>query len=766
MTSATLPAPAAALAPAAPPDAPTDAPDSPSEDWEGFSRALPGQPGRYESYLAIQGMYCPACSLVVEEAIGKQAGVHAVQVNGATQIARVEWSPAAGKPSQWTAALQQAGYGALPAADQFGAAVRLREQRVLLWRWLVAGFCMMQVMMYAYPAYVAAPGEIAPDQMALLRWASWILSLPVLLFSCRPFFASAWRDLRARRIGMDVPVALGIAITFAASTAATFDPASALGAEVWYDSLTMFVFFLLSGRLLEQRLRTKTAGALEALARRLPEMADRVLPSGETERVPVRRLAPGDCIRVKPGESIPVDGVILEGETRVDEALLTGESTALARAAGDAVIAGSLNLSGTLLLRAERTGEETRFAQIVALMDRASVEKPAIAQLAERIASPFLAAVIVAAAGAAAWWWSTSPAHALGIAVAVLVVTCPCALSLATPAATLAAAGALARRGVLVRRLEALEAGAAVDTVVFDKTGTLTRDRMAVTATRTRDGVSPQDALALAAVLASHSLHPASRAIVAAHGGAPAEATGVKEHAGQGVEGRVRICGEEHLLRLGSAAFCAEPPAAPRASQVHLSDAQGWLASFDLDEALRDDALPAVHALQSESLRVELLSGDRAAAVRRLATRAGIESGFGGRTPEDKLAHVRGLQRKGHRVAMVGDGMNDGPVLACADLSIAMGQGAPVAQARSDFIVLGGQLAAVPLLLAQSRRTRRVVRQNLGWAFAYNLVCVPLALAGLMPPWLAGLGMAASSLVVVLNAARLARIPDNALTRG
>jgi Cu2+-exporting ATPase len=434
MTSATLPASLA-------PDAPLDLP----AEWEGFSRALAGQPGRYESYLAIQGMYCPACSLVVEEAIARQPGVQSVQVNGATQIARVEWSPAAGKPSQWVAALQQAGYGALPAADQFGAVVRQREQRMLLWRWLVAGFCMMQVMMYAVPAYIAAPGEITPDQMALLRWASWILSLPVLLFSCRPFFSSAWRDLKSRRIGMDVPVALGIAITFVASTAATFDANSALGGEVWYDSLTMFVFFLLSGRLLEQRLRTRTAGALEALARRLPEMAERVLPSGETERVPVRRLQPGDRVRVKPGESIPVDGTILEGDTRVDEALLTGESTALARGAGDAVIAGSLNLSGTLLLQAERTGEETRFAQIVALMDRASVEKPAIAHLAERMASPFLAAVIVAAAGAAAWWWSTSPAHALGIAVAVLVVTCPCALSLATPAATLAAAGALAR---------------------------------------------------------------------------------------------------------------------------------------------------------------------------------------------------------------------------------------------------------------------------------------------------------------------------------
>ena len=729
-------------------------------EWESFSRELPARAGCWESYLAIEGIHCPACSLTIEQALTGLPGVAEVQVNGSTATARVVWAPAEGRPSDWVEALRRAGYGALPAGDVLTAAPRLAEQRRMLWRWLVAGFCMMQVMMYAVPAYTAEPGDITADQQALLRWASWILTLPVLLFSCQPFFASALRDLFARRIGMDVPVALGILIAFGASTVATFDPQGALGREVWFDSVTMFVFFLLSGRLLEQRLRGRTAGALEALMRRLPDLVERQRADGTFEAVPVRRLAAGDRIRVKPGEAFPADGRVLEGRSQVDEALLTGESRPLARHAGQAVVAGSHNLSGTLLVQVERIGGETRYGQIVALMERASVEKPRLAQLADRIASPFLFAVLVAAAGAAAVWWPQGPAHALGVAVAVLIVTCPCALSLATPAAALAAAGTLARRGVLVRHLEALEGAASVDTVVFDKTGTLTEDRMTVGAVQTRSGVGRDEALRLAAALARQSLHPASRAIAAEAPAGGWSAHDVVEVPGEGLRGVVHGDGgwQPRTLRLGSAAFCKAPlETAEPHSQVHLADEGGWLASFTLTENMREGAAGAVGLLKRLRLAVQLLSGDRTAAVRRLAWRAGIESSWGEQSPADKLEHVRALQREGHRVAMVGDGMNDGPCLARADVSIVMGHAVPVAQSKSDFVVLGSQVAAVPLLLAHARKTRRIVRQNLAWAAAYNAVCVPLAVMGYMPPWLAGLGMAASSLFVVGNSARLAR---------
>ncbi|MDO9113541.1 MAG: cation-translocating P-type ATPase [Polaromonas sp.] len=732
-------------------------------EWEGFSRPLPGRADLWESYLAIEGMHCAACSLTVEEVLQKLPGVDNVQVNGASAVARVAWAPGQGRPSAWLAALQRAGYGALPAGDMLAAAPRIQAQRMMLWRWLVAGFCMMQVMMYAFPAYIAEPGDISSEAQGLLRWASWVLTLPVVLFSCWPFFSSALRDLRNRRVGMDVPVALGILIAFGASSAATFDPASRWGAEVWYDSVTMFVFFLLSGRLLEQRLRDRTAGSLEALMRSLPDGVERQGADGTFERVAVRRLVPGDLIRLLPGDVIPADGTVTAGESQVDEALLTGESTPLQRRVGSAVIAGSHNLNGMLLVRVERAGSETRYAAMVALMEQASVQKPRLARIADRIAGPFVVMVLLASAAAALWWWPTDPVHAISVAVAVLIVTCPCALSLATPAATLAAAGALARRGVLVRRLEALESCAMVDTVVFDKTGTLTEDRMAVTVSRTREGTPAAQALSLAAALAQHSLHPLSRAIVQAAGSVPGSAVDVTEVSGQGLLGHVAAGtgGKSHVMRLGSAAFCGAPADVQAAGgpQVHLSDEQGWLASFEMDEALRPDARPAVGALHALGLQVQLLSGDLMAAVTRLAARAGIDKAFGQRTPEGKLAYVRELQQQGRRVAMVGDGMNDGPVLACADVSVAMGQAVPLAQAKSDFIVLGGQLAAVSALLQHARRTRAIVRQNLLWAALYNAVCVPLAILGFMPPWLAGLGMAASSLLVVLNSARLARMP-------
>ncbi|MEP6825640.1 MAG: heavy metal translocating P-type ATPase, partial [Ramlibacter sp.] len=637
-----------------------------------------------------------------------------------------------------------------------------------LWRWLVAGFCMMQVMMYAAPAYMSQPGDISAEAQGLLRWASWILTLPVVLFSCGPFFGAAWRDLRRGRLGMDVPVALGIGIAFAASTVATFEPAGPAGAEVWFDSVSMFVFFLLSGRMLEQRLRDRTAGALEALMRRLPPVAQRKGADGSFEGVAVRRLVSGDLVRVLAAETVPADGRVESGTSTVDEALLTGESLPLSRGPGDAVLAGSHNLGGTLLVRVQRTGDDTRYAGIVALMERASVDKPQLAQLADRIAGPFLLVVMLAAAGAAAWWWPLGAAHAIGVAVAVLIVTCPCALSLATPAATLAAAGALARRGVLVRRLQALETGATIDTVVFDKTGTLTEDRMRVGGMQVRtdaalvdQDVHDRDALGIAAALAAHSLHPASRAIVA-HATAPvAPASGIQEYPGQGVEGLVAdVDGVPRRFQMGSAAFCgAVPDGGGDRAQVHLAGGFGWQASFTLDEVLRADAGAVVCGLQAAGVEVQLLSGDQPGASAQLALRAGISQAFGGQLPQDKLAHVQCLQRAGRRVAMVGDGMNDGPVLACADLSVALGSAVPLAQARADVVVQGGQLAGVLLLLLQARRTRRVVRQNLLWAALYNAVCVPLAVAGLMPPWLAGLGMAASSLLVVLNSARLSVAP-------
>ena len=735
------------------------------QEWLRFSqqhksKQANGSNDCWDSHVVIQGMHCAACAFTVEEALMSVPGVQSAEVNAATHRAKVVWSASQVKPSAWMAAIANVGYGALPAADSSLRQARHEESRRALWRWLVAGFCMMQVMMYAYPAYVSREGDITPDMVFLLRWASWVLTLPVVFFSCGPFFGNALRDIRARRVSMDLPVALGMVITFLLSSVATFEPNGIFGAEVYYDSLTMFVFFLLTGRWLELRVRDRTAGSLEALMNRLPDSVERQLPSGEFERVAVRRVMVGDVIRVLPSESFPADGVILQGQTLADEALLTGESRPQARGVGDAVVAGSHNLSGIVTVRVVQVGEGTQFSQIVSLMENASLQKPRLAQLADRIAKPFLIGVLILAALSAVYWWPTNPGHALMVAVAVLVVTCPCALSLATPAAMLAAAGNLARHGVLVRNLQALESLAEIDTLIFDKTGTLTQDGQRVTQVMTAEGVTPEYALDLAAALAKHSLHPLSRALVQAHDEAPdgsvLDVQDVNEMIGQGLQGQL-----DGRLRLGSAAFCAPKtkgiPDKAGVCQVHLCTENAWLASWQLSEDVRADAVQTVQALKDLNLDVWLLSGDRPESAQQVAQQVGITQAFGACTPQDKLSRMQAAQSQGARVAMVGDGLNDGPVLAGAHVSMAFGNAVPLAQSKSDLVLMGGSLLVVAQSVKLARHTLRVVRQNLVWAAAYNALCVPLAVVGLLPAWLAGLGMALSSLWVVLNSLRLTK---------
>lgn len=738
--------------------------DDPAE-WPAFGHELRAG-GDWESQVCVEGIHCAACAFTIEDALLRLPGVRKVTVNAASRRARIVWSPTQVQPSRWFAAVAEAGYRFAPAADASLRIARQKEARRALFRWLVAGLCMMQVMMYALPAYVAGPGEMTPDIERLLRWASWVLTLPVMAFACGPFFGSAWRDLRHGRIGMDVPVALGMAIAFVVSTAGTFDPDGALGHEVYFDSLTMFVFFLLTGRWLESRLRDRTAGALDALAGRLPETAERRQIHGGFERVPLRRVQVGDVLRVRPGESFPADGIVVDGDTLADEALLTGESRPVTKPYGETVHAGSHNLSAPVLVLVRQVGSGTRFAQIVALMESAAMQRPRLAAMADRIARPFLLAVVLAAGGAALWWWPVDPGHALMVAVSVLIVTCPCALSLATPAAMLASAGALARRGVLVAHMQALESLATAQTVVFDKTGTLTRGTPRLDRVYSRRGTLPGDALELAVALAEGSLHPAARALRQAWDAQrrvpPAwRAEAMQELHGQGVQGLLRPQQGDapaRHVRLGSAAFCEARALQTDAMQVHLRDDEGWVASFALAEDLRPEAPEAIARLKAQGLVPRLLSGDREAAAQRLAASAGIDTARGGCSPEDKLHEVRRLQAQGRAVAMVGDGLNDGPVIAQADASFAFGNAVPLTQARADFVVLADSLQAVPDTVAQARRTLRIVRQNLVGSAAYNALCVPLALAGWLPAWLAGLGMALSSLVVVLNSARLSRM--------
>jgi Cu2+-exporting ATPase len=663
-------------------------------------------------------------------------------------------------------AVAHIGYRTVPANDAMANEARREDARKMLWRLGVAGLCMMQVMMYATPVYLSDPADMAPEMVQLLRWASWVLSLPVLFFSCLPFFKTAWRDLTQKKISMDLPVAIGMLVTFGVSTIGTFEPQGVFGSEVYFDSFTMFVFFLLTGRWLELRLRDQTAGALEAVMNRLPDVVHRRTSDGQFEMTTLRQLRVQDVIQVRAGEAFAADARIVKGETQVDEALLTGESKPLPRHIGQCVLAGSLNLTASVEVQVESLGKQTRFGQMVTLMESASVSKPGMALIADKVAKPFLWGVLLAAGLAALWGWQQSPSHALMVAVSVLIVTCPCALSLATPAAMLATAGALAKGGVLLRRLQALQMLAKVDTVIFDKTGTLTEENFSVQRITTRDGVRPEQALTWAAGLASHSLHPVSRSLLRAHvKGQDLQplVTNLQEFAGQGVQATLHDLDSKSgatrhkELRLGSAAFCGLPSTQQEVLQACLSDEDGWLATFEFSEALRSEAEPTLRALEKMGLRIRILSGDGQASVAQVAQRLGIQDAIGACSPEEKLRQVKLEQSLGHCVAMVGDGLNDGPVLAGADVSFALGQALPLAQSKADFVFMASDLKPLVATFQISRKTMQIVKQNLIWAGVYNFACVPLAMLGYLPAWLAGLGMACSSLGVVLNAMRLSK---------
>jgi Cu2+-exporting ATPase len=671
----------------------------------------------------------------------------------------VRWDPERVRLSELLRAVREIGYRALPYDPARARAVGRAEKRSALARICVAGLGSMQVMMYAVPGYLAGDGEMTADIASLMRWASLALTLPVVLYSAWPFFAGAWRDLRAARLGMDVPVALGVAVAFGASAEATFRG----GGEVYFDSVTMFVFLLLLGRYLEILARERAARAFGHLGRLVPEFASRLLDfprSLDSERVAVAVLAPGEVVLVRHGETFPADGVVAQGDGDASEALLSGEAGPVAKRVGSLVIAGSGNLASPLCVRVTRVGAETMLSSIMRLAERAAADRPQLIRAADSVASWFIASVIALAALAAFFWTATEPARAVPAAVAVLVATCPCALSLSAPIALTIAVGELASRGIVVARGHAIETLAAASDVVFDKTGTLTRGEPWLKETTTLADTTPERCLAIAAAIEAASEHPIGRALAASGSGLRAD--GILNCPGSGIEGRV----EGARFRVGTREFAGAlrpgrtPTEAPgEDTVVWLGGESGLLAFFRVGDEPRPEAREAVAALRARGLRVHLLSGDREPAVREVARLLGIGIVEANATPERKREYVAGLQRRARVVAMVGDGINDAPVLAQADVSLAMGGGARLAQLRADAVIVSRDLRELPGAIAHARRALKIVGQNIVWAFVYNVLVLPFALTGALTPWAAALGMSASSLVVALNALRLERAP-------
>ena len=726
-----------------------------------------------DAVFTVEGLRCAACIWLIERRVAALPGVLSAVLNVATERLHVRWDPASCRPSGIIAALRSIGYTAYPYdASRHGAQLE-RARKALLRRLFVAGLAMMQVMMYAVPVYLATDGTMDADMRALMGWASFLLTLPAVGYCAWPFMRGAWLDLRRGLPGMDVPVALGILAAFIGSAVSLVQGQG----QVYFDSITMFVFLLLGSRWLELDARRKAARALEGLQHAAPATALR-LPgwpaSQELETIAADRLRPGDVILVSPGQTVAADGVILEGRTEADLALLTGESRTRAVGPGDPLPGGAVNVTQAVTLRVQSCAADSTLAMLVRLSERAGQDKPKLAQWADRVGAWFVLVLLVLTAAVFAFWHVVDPARAWPAAVAVLVVSCPCALSLATPTALAAALERLLRHGVLAVKPHVLETLERATHVVFDKTGTLTRGRPVLRGIETMrvapDGLDEIECLRIAVALEAGSAHPLALALrdaLDASGAAAPVAQHVETVVGQGMEGAV----SGRRYRLGSAAFVAELTglgtpvgAAPGSTAVWLGSGERWLARFDLVDALRREAPALVRELQARGKTVLLLSGDDEDAVQAVASELGIRDARGRQLPQDKLDAVRALQAQGAVVAMVGDGINDAAVLSGADVSFAMGQGAQLAQLHADCELLdaGAQLDDRGLApLAEALHTAgacvRVIRQNLGWAMLYNLVAIPAAASGLLNPWLSGLGMAGSSALVVLNALRLRR---------
>jgi P-type Cu2+ transporter len=709
--------------------------------------------------FSVEGIRCAACVWLVERRLARLPGMHDATLNVATERLQASWDPAQCRPSDIVRALRAIGYQAYPYdARQHGE--QLERARKKLFRQLfIAGLAMMQVMMYAVPVYMATDGTMDAGMRALMQWASFALTVPAVLYSAQPFFRGAWLDIRRGMPGMDVPVALGIGAAFAGSVVSL---ARGTG-EVYFDSITMFIFLLLASRYFELGARRKAAQALAGLQRAMPASSQRMPgypASRSTEITAAAALQPADVVLVAPGQPVPADGVIIEGETEVDLALLTGEGRTRRMGPGDALPGGAVNAAQPIVLRVSAAARDSTLALLVSLVERAGQGKPQLALWADRVAAWFVAALLALTAIVFAAWHVIDPSRAWATAIAVLVVSCPCALSLATPTALAAATDRLLRRGALAVQPHVLETLARATHVVFDKTGTLTLGRPLLRRAVALGQVDEDDCLRIAAALEAANAHPIAQALKAAAKAAPDAATAVRYMVGEGVDG---VVGRTRY-RIGSAPFvtalagtCPQPVPAEGITTVWLGTDGRWLARFDLSDGVRAEAQDLVERLHGAGKKLVLLSGDEPQAVRVVARQLGIDEALGGQLPEDKLDYVRALQASGAVVAMVGDGINDAAVLRGADVSFAMGGGAALAQLNADCVLLGDGLAPLADAADTAQRTLAVIRQNLAWATMYNVVAIPAAACGLLNPWLSGIGMAASSALVVANALRLRR---------
>ncbi|RJG09722.1 heavy metal translocating P-type ATPase [Pseudomonas cavernicola] len=708
-----------------------------------------------EATLLMEGISCAACGWLIEHHLRHLPGVAEARLNLSNHRLQVRWVDSQLPLSQLLSELRTIGYAAHPYQADRAAEQLAAENRLALRQLGVAGLLWFQAMMATMATWPEFNIDLSPELHQILRWVAMFLTTPIVFYSCAPFFRGALRDLRTRHLTMDVSVSLAIG---GAYLAGIWTAISGQG-ELYFDAVGMFALFLLSGRYLERRARERTAAATAQLVNLLPTSCLRLDAQGQSERILLSELQLGDRVLVQPGSVLPADGRILQGQSNVDESLLTGEYLPQPRLEGDAVTAGTLNVEGPLTVEVQALGHDTRLSAIVRLLERAQADKPRLAELADRAAQWFLLATLLLAIVIGLLWWQLDPARAFWIVLAMLVATCPCALSLATPTALTAATGTLHKLGLLLTRGHVLEGLNQIDTVIFDKTGTLTEGRLTLRDIRPLAAENADSCLALAAALENRSEHPIARAF----GRAPQAAEEVTSNPGLGLEGLVA----GRRLRIGQPLFvcalsgCPVPGMPEEPGQwLLLGDSHGPLAWFILDDRLRADAPALLAACKARGWQTLLLSGDSSPMVASVAAELGIDQARGGLRPDDKLALLQQLHQQGRKVLMLGDGVNDVPVLAAADISVAMGSATDLAKTSADAVLLSNRLEALVQAFGLARRTRRVIIENLLWAGLYNGLMLPFAALGWITPAWAAVGMSLSSLTVVLNALRLTRLPE------
>ena len=726
-----------------------------------------------EAILTIDGISCAACAWLIEMQLAKLKGLVDISVNATTQRATVSWFAEALKLSEILTAIEVVGYQALPFKASESEINNKKQSKTFIKRLGISGILMMQVMMIAVGLYFGAFADMASHNKVYLRWASFILSIPIITYGAFPFYVGAINALKAKRLSMDVPVSIAIILAFSASAWATI---TAQG-EVYFESVSMFTFLLLIGKFLEFRARARAAQVSANLLKLMPMTANKIvgtlaeksqsdainLATHSEQLVAAKQLVKGDLVLIKPGEIVPADGVIITGSSQLNEAMLSGEQRPVVKSVQDTVFAGTVNGDGNITVEVKQIPNQSFLSQLIRLSEQSQAHKPKIAKLSDKIAQYFVAIILMTSLATAIYWQQRLPDEAFWITLSVLVATCPCALSLATPTGLTCATTRLNKLGIMIKGGHVMETLPQINCFAFDKTGTLTTGEFTIVDVlllSQEHAYTTEDILAIAAALESHSEHPIAKPF-AKHRNPEHIAKNVVVHSGQGVTATLNdqqfAIGKYSWLTTGINSSSTVPEVVKQAHDAScvLTRNNKVIAAFYLVDKIRDEALPTLSVLNNTNKRTLLLSGDSQIACNKLRHTIPMTSVSGGLSAHAKMQHIKQAQDEGFKVAMTGDGVNDSPVLGAAHVSIAMGCGADITKSGADVILLNNKLNSINLLVDIAHKTHRIIFQNYLWAFGYNAIVLPLAVAGFITPYMAVIGMSASSILVISNSLRL-----------